>query len=363
MSDEQDHEREELSRDNGKTLAKKHEHATDPFTDIPPSLLSAEHIDQYIKATGLIAPYFRGGKKDRLKRASYEGRIGSKAYEFAEDGRLKSKDLSDGFLVVPANSIVFVESHLDFYLPRYIALRYNLQIRHVHRGLLLGTGPLVDPGYWGKLCIPLHNLTSQEYAIPINDGLIWIEFTKTTSDSPAGRDPLVGEAADHERGHWKIEKFIRKAAEPMNDGAAVAIRSSIPTAVLEATTAANNAERISGDAERKAENARTLLRNIGAGAALAGFVAIAGVWGTFYFGLRDHYLSLDARIDSLFAPPQAESEQRWDSPATAASIEAMEEEFEAMEEELRGLRIENQRLRQSLDSVSDPAAVDGSIAE
>ena len=53
-------------------------------------------------------------------------------------------------LTVGANSIVFVECDLDFRLPDFIALRFNLQIRHVHRGLLLGTGPLVDPGYRGK---------------------------------------------------------------------------------------------------------------------------------------------------------------------------------------------------------------------
>ena len=100
-------------------------------------------------------------------------------------------------VVIAANSIVFVECDLDFRLPDFLALRFNLHIRHVHRGLLLGTGPLVDPGYWGKLCIPLHNLTDEDYLIPRTEGLIWIEFTKTSlfqqkEPTTLGRDPLEG---------------------------------------------------------------------------------------------------------------------------------------------------------------------------
>jgi hypothetical protein len=59
---------------------------------------------------------------------------------------------------------------------------FNLRITHVHRGLLLGTGPLVDPGFHGKLLIPLHNLTAYEYHLDTKKALIWVEFTKTTFD-------------------------------------------------------------------------------------------------------------------------------------------------------------------------------------
>ena len=50
----------------------------------------------------------------------------------------------------------------------------------MHRGLLVGTGPLVDPGFRGKLLIPLHNLTLDAYEIRGDEGLIWVEFTKTS---------------------------------------------------------------------------------------------------------------------------------------------------------------------------------------
>ena len=69
---------------------------------------------------------------------AYEGRIGDIVYQFDENAALVK--IPTNPLIVKANSIVFVESDIDFRLPDFIALRFNLQIRHVHRGLLLGTG-------------------------------------------------------------------------------------------------------------------------------------------------------------------------------------------------------------------------------
>lgn len=287
----------------------------DPFSfdEIPPSLLSAEHIEKYVLATGLIAPFFLGGgRKSRLKKASYEGRIGSKAYVFDDENELKPVLIPDKPLVIPANSIVFVESDLDFRLPKYIALRFNLQIRHVHRGLLLGTGPLVDPGFWGKLCIPLHNLTNEDYELPLSEGLIWVEFTKTTSDSREGRITLA-EGETHSE-HWEIEKFLRKAATPLvKDKPNIGIRSSIPTMVARATGIAEQAHDVSqkaleasesarnnaSGAQQEASKTRELFNRIGWLGALVGGVAVLTLWATFVGGIVAFYLGVDSRVDSL----------------------------------------------------------------
>ncbi len=50
-------------------------------------------------------------------------------------------------------------------------------------GSLLGTGPLIDPGFVGKLVIPLHNLTDKDWCFRGGEGLIWIEFTKLSRNS------------------------------------------------------------------------------------------------------------------------------------------------------------------------------------
>ena len=288
---EQDrNEREELSRDEARRIAEAYRESGQmgPFPCIPPSLLSATHIRDYVLKTGAISPlYVGGGRRARLKNASYEGRIGRCAYQYNRVGLLERIPLR-AELTVGANSIVFVECDLDFRLPDFIALRFNLQIRHVHRGLLLGTGPLVDPGYWGKLCIPLHNLTDEDYSIPLEEGLIWVEFTKTSAQGKG--DPILGRVPlDEAKEYWKIKDFVVRAAEPIEgEGVNVPIRSSIS----KVREKAESAETTAKEAERKASG-------IAIGAALVatiGLVALAFGFATF---IQDAYSSLTPRVDGL----------------------------------------------------------------
>ena len=53
----------------------------------------------------------------------------------------------------------------------------------MHKGILLGTGPLVDAGFFGRLLIPLHNLTDNDYKMDGGDGIIWVEFTKVSENA------------------------------------------------------------------------------------------------------------------------------------------------------------------------------------
>ena len=294
MKSDDGEEKEVLSRAQASELAEKYKSSgqPDPFPRIPPSLLSADHIERYVMETGAIAPFYTGGgRRSRLKKASYEGRIGESAYRYNKQGMLESIPLGEE-LTVGANSIVFVECDLDFRLPDFIALRFNLQIRHVHRGLLLGTGPLVDPGYWGKLCIPLHNLTDEDYSIPLEEGLIWIEFTKTTTglnDSGVlGRLPL-----DENDRNWEIRSFIERAARPTKGiGASVPIRSSISKVRDKADAAEDSAKK----AEDRAKKAQAWVSRIGIGGAVVaatGLVALVVGLGVFIQGA---YNSLSPRV-------------------------------------------------------------------
>ena len=286
-------EEEILSRCQAKILAKDHRDAgqPDPYPAIPPSLLAAEHIKDYVLKTGAIAPFYeKGGRHSRVKSATYEGRIGDRAYVYNKKGRLESLEF-DKKLTVDANSIVFVECDLDFRLPNYLALRFNLQIRHVHRGLLLGTGPLVDPGYWGKLCIPLHNLTDEDYSISRNDGLIWVEFTKTTADQKratrVGRPPL--EPVETKSGYWDIKEFIERAATPRDGiGPAVAIRSSISKVRRRADSAATSAKK-----------AQRWVSRIGIATAVVGAATVVALVYALVVVIQTTYTPLDERIDEL----------------------------------------------------------------
>jgi deoxycytidine triphosphate deaminase len=232
----------------------------DPFPNIPAALLSSEHVSDYVRVTGLLHPF--DPSPDRLKAASYEARA-QRFIRWEEDGRKIITDVRAGETYeLPENSIVFVQIESKIRLPDYIALRFNLRIKHVHRGLLLGTGPLVDPGFGGDLLIPLHNLTSKKYVIKIDEGIIWIEFTKTSHNSdkwPAARgsfSPIQSHKTDVP--YWT---YFERANQ--NNP----IQSSIPSAVKDARELARSAD----TSAKKAVRTNRLYASIGI-LALAGLM-------------------------------------------------------------------------------------------
>lgn len=150
----------------------------DPFDDLPPALLTANQILNYGKIVGLVYPF----ETELIKGATYEVGVGGDAYYWDENQKrrvLSVKSQGKYGITLKPNSITFVETEVEFLLPQYIAARFNLHIKLVHRGLLLGTGPIVDPGFRGRLLIPIHNLTSSPYTIEKGEKLIWVEFSKT----------------------------------------------------------------------------------------------------------------------------------------------------------------------------------------
>jgi deoxycytidine triphosphate deaminase len=212
----------------------------DPFPSIFPALLNSADIMDYVAATGMIYPFV--ANRETLKSASYSIDILGDCLYWDENGQKKEFTLgrNDELSLAP-NSIVFVTLEPMFRIPDYLALRFNLQISHVYRGLLLGTGPLVDPGFQGKLSLPLHNLTSNIYKLKGGEPLIWMEFTKL-SPNKTWEMKLKddGETSELER----LGKFIHFPARKINKdlsyyifkavGLDEKVRSSIPVSIEEA---------------------------------------------------------------------------------------------------------------------------------
>ena len=157
----------------------------DPLQDIQPALLNSYDIKRYVDEGCLLEKSDFDGR--HLKPASYELRFLGELHlwESENDGRLKRKirSVSENEEVeIPKNSITYLWIKEKLLLPEYIAARFNLHIRHVHKGILLGTGPLVDPGFFGRILSPLHNLTDNDYRLKGGEGIIWVEFTKLNID-------------------------------------------------------------------------------------------------------------------------------------------------------------------------------------
>ncbi|TPJ43467.1 hypothetical protein FJ434_01240 [Mesorhizobium sp. B2-5-13] len=318
----------------------------DPFHKtrgrVPPSLLSAEDIVGYVEKTAMISPFH--ATPEKLKHASYEDRIGKNAYIYDRKG-IQRIPLKDGWLRVPANEIVFVESRVTFRLPRYIAARFNLQIKHVHRGLLLGTGPLVDPGFRGRLLIPLHNLTSEDYYIHEDDGFIWLEFTRTTYNQDRklqyGYYPKYKEISDG-------LQWLHKAAYDGYLDREVAIRSSIKPFV----------ERVEKKATKALKGVRWV-QGVGAVGALSLIITFGIIFMSEIYSNRSFMQSAyNLLLSQGGEPVKAASGFGKDISQVRGQIEDLQTRVKAtrsdLETRIEALEIESASLRKVLRNQGSP---------
>jgi len=230
----------------------------DPFPKIDPSLLNSADIYDYVAQTGMLAPFYPWA----IKSASYEASLLGPLIWWNEKNEPHYEELKEGeIFVLKANSVAFVSVEPSLRIPDYIALRFNLHITHVHRGLLLGTGPLVDPGFVGKLVIPLHNLTDRDWPIKGGEGLIWIEFTKlspnvrwNSSISAEGRQGKY-KAFPERKKNLRFLEFLEKAArtKPVPP-----IRASIGEFVAKL----ENVQAVAKSAVAKSDDTRAFVRQV-----------------------------------------------------------------------------------------------------
>ena len=300
----------------------------DPFPGIPCALLNSADIEDYVNATGMVCPFNKGS----LKSASYEAEIGDVCiyWEPGMSAPEKREIRLDGeyqFFQLKPNSIAFVEIHPTFRLPDYIAMRFNLKITQVYRGLLLGTGPLVDPGFEGKIFIPLHNLTSNTYKFPHRSGLIWVEFTKI---SPNER--WTGEACNSNRKGEYVEfpddkkrKSIDYYFKKANGGDPIV--SSIPDAI-------NEAKHLADSADKKAKS----IRNWGVGISVVGILSAIVAFGSLMYDLSSTHQAYIEKSEELLDEYRASDQDRQEDDlrdritSLESQIDLLREEIERLEE-------------------------------
>jgi deoxycytidine triphosphate deaminase len=307
----------------------------DPFPDIPPALLSSADIEDYARVTAMLLPF--SVNADALKPASYEVRPGRKFVWWRDNGELVEEDVrEDQTYELPPNSIRYMQIEPKIRLPDYIAIRFNLRIKHVHRGLLLGTGPLIDPGFDGDILIPLHNLTSESHRIRGNEGLIWVEFTKTAARVERASPSYTRRGELHKMEKGKIEVSISSYFQRANEGRP--IRSSIPEAVREATSRAEQAERSVAQAAQSAN--RTGI--------IGGITAVALIV-TLVIGLHTYFAQLYGDIQATLALVSTVSTNA--SQAQAGATKAIENE-QALRRDLEAARGQIESLRGQLENMT-----------
>ncbi len=165
---------------------KSEEKAVNTYADTsnPASgMLSSPHIAFYVDRYGIIEEY----DEKCLGPATYHMRIGGNVLTWEKGKKVeftlgkvedKNKNIRTKLELRP-NSLTFITTIEKFNLPKDIIARFNLKSTWVHEGLLLGTGPIVDPELKANLLIPLHNFSSQDVTLHYGDQIISVEFTKT----------------------------------------------------------------------------------------------------------------------------------------------------------------------------------------
>lgn len=268
----------------------------DPLPNIKPSLLNSADIKSYVDTTGMIDPFY----VEDLKSASYAAKIAGKC-KYWDDKKEEfielNLDSKGDKLVLAPNAIAFVGIEPTFRLPDYIALRFNLKITHVYRGLLLGTGPLIDPGFSGKISIPLHNLTSNDYVLTFGEQLIWIEFTKT-SDLPELKTSTLSESTLKSLEESRCKDFIefppKKTNQELDDYLTKALENTPHTTIISSVpSAVNDAIKYARDAKDSAKNAESSSNRIRRWGIAAAIGVVIGI-GTLVYNswtLQEAYFS------------------------------------------------------------------------
>lgn len=300
----------------------------DPYPEIEAALLNSADIMAYVKKTSMLTPF----DSSKLKGASYDVSIEGRVIYWDEKGEKQAKELiKDGdYFDLSPNSIAFVTMQPYFRIPFYLALRFNLKITHIYKGLLLGTGPLIDPGFCGKLSIPLHNLTGNTYRFFKGDELITMEFTKMSRNKIWRNDEVdVGHSEEYIENkivaNRKVDDYVAKALQKDRLGKVI---SSIPDTMLKSHEAITEAQNTITEMKQAAESAKKWNNIIN----IAGLVGIATLVISSVGLTVNAYIKANERYDMLMKEYEIMKSQYEDT------LEDMRNEIYLLNQELRELK-------------------------
>ena len=128
-----------------------------------------------------------------IEPASYDARVGKWAFA----GSLKEKyNLSEkGALVVEPGEFAVVETRERVELDDRTAAQLGLRSEYARRGLLMLSGPQIDPGFKGVLVVRLMNLAPKPIAMPYEAPFLTLQFFRlSTPVSKPYTGPQQGQA-------------------------------------------------------------------------------------------------------------------------------------------------------------------------
>ncbi|MBN1805219.1 MAG: dCTP deaminase [Sedimentisphaerales bacterium] len=178
-------------------------------------ILSDVDIKKFMSSSDIEIEDFSGD----IEPASYDLRVGSNGISSKGVINIKEKK----FIKIPRGSTAVIYPCERIKLSNKITARYGLRSKFARRGLILLSGPQIDPGFEGTLSVTIFNAGTDYVRIDYQEKFATIEFMELSSPASRGysgpyqkQDILTGEDIDLMTRKYKnfaqIESVLQKTS-------------------------------------------------------------------------------------------------------------------------------------------------------
>lgn len=117
---------------------------------------------------------------ERIEPASYDVRVGNSAFASSSKERVNLKE--KGLLIIEPGEFAVLESRERIELNHRTAAQIGLRSEYARRGLLMLSGPQIDPGFVGILVVRVVNLAPKPIALPHEAPFLTLQFFRLAHD-------------------------------------------------------------------------------------------------------------------------------------------------------------------------------------
>lgn len=121
-----------------------------------------------------------GFDENFLQPASYDLRLGQEA--FTSSGRERINVQAKGSVLIEAGDFAVLTSFEKVRMPRDMAAHIGLRSHYARKGLMLLSGPQIDPGFEGILVLGVFNASPRDLLIPYKEGFCTVEFHQLSEE-------------------------------------------------------------------------------------------------------------------------------------------------------------------------------------
>jgi deoxycytidine triphosphate deaminase len=135
-------------------------------------MLSNEELLRVIKEKKIVIKNF---EDKQLHPASYDARVGNTAFKTRPERGIVNIS-EKGMIIIEPGEFVILTTFEHFEIPKDIAVRIGLRSYFARKGLILLSGPQIDPGFRGLLVVGIYNLGPRDIALTYKEPFCTLEF-------------------------------------------------------------------------------------------------------------------------------------------------------------------------------------------